>query len=203
MLVSKRQPASTASWPVAGVGCGPRRSPQKNKHGFLRRGIFRDKAEQNLMAHQGFWMVQHRVLYLSMSDDVILDDFRGISRLAADKLEEVSAHAPNNLVIGIVDLRAAKLVQMMRRVVSAAVQNIAEVIDPRIWKAKPGFVVIITTSDSAKMMTALVIRLYAQPMTSVGTLDEAITVVGSMFPELTAQMDAYRDKDPLINPNTP
>lgn len=151
------------------------------------------------MAHHVFWMVQQHVLYLSMTEDIVLDDFRGISRLAADRMDEVTMHAPERLIIGIVDLRAAKLGQMLRLAVSAAVKSIADMIDPRIWKVKPGFVVIITTSESAKIITALVIRLYAQPMTSVGTLEEAIAIVCNMFPELTEQMEAYRDQDPLIN----
>lgn len=147
------------------------------------------------MAYQVFWIVQHRVLYIQLAGDIVLDDFRDSSRQIADYMDEAYQTLPGSVVIGIIDLREAHLGQFLRLAIAAAVQSIADVLDPRVWKAKSGFVVLITTSQSAKIITSMVIRLTTQPMTTIGTLDEALTVVGYMYPELHDPLNAFKETD--------
>jgi hypothetical protein len=146
------------------------------------------------MAYQVHWIVENRVLYISLSDQLALADIRESSLQIADLMDEAYKNKAS-LVIGIVDMRDANLGSLVRSFVSSAVQEISTAVDSRLWKAKPGFIVMITTSDAAKTLTSLVIRLSSQPLTTVGTLAEAITVVSYMYPELQAQLNAYRDND--------
>ncbi|MBZ0280407.1 MAG: hypothetical protein K8L97_06675 [Anaerolineae bacterium] len=143
------------------------------------------------MAYQVFWIVQNHVLYVSLSGDITLDDFRGVSKKSADYMDAAYASGTSSIIIGIIDLTDANLGKLMRSAVSAA-QDISNVIDARHWKAKPGFVVLITVSDSAKMLTSFIIRISKQPMTTVGTMNEALMVVRYMYPELQTQLDDYR-----------
>jgi hypothetical protein len=145
------------------------------------------------MSYQVFWIVENHVLYISLSGDVTLDDFRDSSKHIADHMDAAYSSGSSDIIIGIIDLREAALAMLLRSVISAAAQAIADVIDPRIWNAKPGFTVLITTSEAAKMLTSIIIRLTSQPMTTIGTLAEALTVVSYMYPELQTQLDVYRD----------
>ncbi len=145
------------------------------------------------MAYKVLWIVENHVVYVGLSKDVRLEDFRESSKEIADLLEVAYADGAAN-IIGIIDLTDARLGALMRSAVSIA-QDISSVIDPRHWEAKPGFVVLITQSEAAKVLTAVIIRISKQPMTTVGTLGEALTVVCSMYPELQAQIDAYQSDD--------
>jgi|GEM_PF-6112000 len=144
------------------------------------------------MAYQVSWIVQHRVLYVRESGRVTLDDIRESTKLIADYMDDAYANSAA-LVIGIIDLRESKFALSLRTLANG-VQNIASVVDPRHWKAKPGFVVLVTTGESAKYITSLVIGLSKQPMTTVATIEEALMVVRYMYPELQTFLDEYIDQ---------
>jgi hypothetical protein len=146
------------------------------------------------MAYKVSWIVQHRVLYISLSGDIKLDDFRDSSRQIADYMDDAYNSETSDIIIGIIDLTDAKLSLLMRSAISVA-QDISDVIDARVWKAKPGFVVLVTVSEAAKLLTSLTIRISKQPMTTVGNLDEALMVVRYMYPELGPQLDHYQAGD--------
>lgn len=145
------------------------------------------------MAYQVSWIVQNRVLYIKLSGDITLEDFHSSTRQIADYMEDAYSSDSSGMIIGIVDLRASGFGQLMRSILSTLAQEIAAVIDSRLWKAKPGFIILITTSDAAKLLTSMIIRLSTQPMTTVGTLAEALTVVSYMYPELQSQLDIYQE----------
>lgn len=142
------------------------------------------------MAYHVAWIVPQRVIYISLSDDITLTDFRDSSKIIADYLDEAYASNLSSPIVGVVDLTYAKLGFLMRSAISVA-QDISDVIDPRHWNAKPGFVVLITVSEVAKMVTSVVIRISKQPMTTVASLGEALAVVRSLYPDLHTQIDAY------------
>lgn len=147
------------------------------------------------MAYKVSWIVPNRVLYILQTGDITLEDIRLSSVQIADHLESAYASSGGTMVIGVVDMRDIRLGHVMRSVVTAAVKDIANVIDSRVWRAKPGFVVLITGSDSAKLLVSLIIRISSQPLTTVGTMAEALTVVSYMYPELKEELDQYRDSD--------
>lgn len=124
-----------------------------------------------------------------------MDDFRASSKIIADNMDSAYKSEVQGIIIGIVDLQEASLARLMRTIMTALVQEIASVIDPRIWDAKPGFTILITTSETAKLLTSLIIRLSSQPMTTVGTLAEALMVVSYMYPELQPLLDAHADAE--------
>lgn len=146
------------------------------------------------MAYEVSWIVQHHVLYTRFLDEITLDDFRGVSTAAADMLDLAYASDSSGIIIGIVDLSNASLGPLLRYA-TAVVKDISSMIDPRVWKAKPGFVVLITVSETAKLVTSLIIHISKQPMTTVGSIEEALTVVRSMYPELSTLFDADRHDD--------
>ncbi|MBI5929747.1 MAG: hypothetical protein HY862_10585 [Chloroflexi bacterium] len=147
------------------------------------------------MAYQVHWVIQNHVLYISLSGDITLDDFRDSSKQIADSMDEAYKSESASIIIGIIDLQQAKLGMLMRSAISAA-QDIADVIDTRVWKAKPGFVVLITVSEAAKMLTSVLIRISKQPMTTVGTMHEALMVVRYMYPELQTELEVYERNQP-------
>ncbi|MBK8020896.1 MAG: hypothetical protein IPK19_05570 [Chloroflexi bacterium] len=144
------------------------------------------------MAYRVEWIVQDRVLYMREYDAVQLEDIRDISQRAADLLE-AAYRSGARLVIGIVDLSDARF-ETSLPLFRHGLEEIAAAVDPRMWKAKPGFVVLITTTEAARDITSFVISTSKQPLTTVETLDEALLVVRYMYPELQAQLDAYRDR---------
>ncbi len=147
------------------------------------------------MAYTVSWIVEDRVIYVSLYGEITLDDFRESSKQIADYLDIAYARANGEIVVGVIDLTAAGLGVLLRSTVSAA-QDISNVVDPRHWEAKPGFVLLITQNDVAKLLTSIVIRISKQPMTTVGSLEEALMVVRSMYPELQAQLEAYQASHP-------
>jgi len=147
------------------------------------------------MTYQVWWIVDNRVLYIRQSPDVTLEDIRASTKAIADHIEEAYKQTPSSLIIGILDMRATTVDRIMRSALSAAIKNVVDVIDPRVWKAKPGFLILVTTSNTVKVIIFPVIRLSSQPLTTVATLAEALTVVSYMYPELQSQLDAYRDSD--------
>jgi hypothetical protein len=146
------------------------------------------------MAYQVHWIIQNHVLYVGLSGDITLDDFRDSSRQIADYMDVAYQSEASSIIIGIIDLQQAKLGGILRSAISAA-QDIADVIDARVWKAKPGFVVLITVSEAAKMLTSILIRISKQPMTTVGTMREALMVVRYMYPELQTELDTYQENE--------
>ncbi len=145
------------------------------------------------MAHDVYWMIENHVIYTKYTGEITLDDIRGSTQMIADLLEGAYANAPHNTIIGVVDTHEGVLTSMLRAAVSMVVQQVADVIDKRVWKAKPGFTVLITTNQHAKMIIALLVRLANNPMTTVETLDEALMVIGTMYPELADQIEALND----------
>ncbi len=145
------------------------------------------------MAYKVFWIVENHVIYVSLSADITLDDFRHSSKQIADYMDEAYRTGTTDIIIGIVDLTEARLGPLMRSALSVA-PEISNVIDPRHWQAKPGFVVLVTLSDAAKLLTSLIIRISRQPMTTVGSLKEALMVVRYMYPDLAEQIATYEDK---------
>ena len=146
------------------------------------------------MAYKVHWIVKYNVLYTSLSGDITLDDFRESTREVADLMDDAYQSGSKNIIIGVIDLTEAKLSMLVRSAVSVS-QDISDVIDPRVWNAKPGFVVLVTVSTSAQMLTSIIIRISKQPMTTVGNLEEALTVVRYMYPELQTQLDGYLEND--------
>lgn len=142
------------------------------------------------MAYQVYWIIQNHVIYVSLSGDITLDDFRESSKQIADYMDIATSQGASNIIIGIVDLTDAKLGFLVRSTMSGA-PDISDMIDPRHWKAKPGFVVLITMSEAAKLLTSIIIRISRQPMTTVATLKEALLVVRYMYPELQTELEAY------------
>ncbi len=143
------------------------------------------------MAHRVFWIIEDRVLNTSMFDEITLDDFRESSAQIADMMDAAYSRANSGIIIGIIDLTGARFGTLMRSALTVT-QEISTVIDARLWHAKPGFVILITTSDLAKLLTSVIIKISRQPMTTVGTRDEALTVVCYMYPEMQGQIDTYR-----------
>ena len=139
-----------------------------------------------------FWIVRDRVIYMCASGDVTLNDIGDMTQSVADHMDEAYLNRAT-LIVGMVDLREANLSSVMRSVLSTSVSEISNVIDSRLWKAKPGFIVLLRTSDAAKTIISLIVQISKQPMTTVGTLSEGLTVVSYMYPELQEQLNAYRD----------
>lgn len=150
------------------------------------------------MAYKVHWIIPHQVLYVSLLGDITLDDFRNVSKQSADYMDDAYSSGASDIIIGIIDLTEAKLAMLLRSTLSIS-QDISDVIDKRHWQAKPGFVVLVTLSETAKLLTSFVIRVSKQPMTTVGSMEEALMVVRYMYPELQTKLDAYPTDDPATN----
>lgn len=147
------------------------------------------------MSYQVKWIIENQVLYIQQAGDVSLDDLRASSKLIADHIFSAYAATPENVVIGIVDMSDARFGSLLRAAIPIVVKQVADIIDPRIWDAKPGFTVLVTSSERAKLAISLVIKISAQPLTTVATLDEALTVISAMYPELRTQLESYKLAD--------
>ena len=146
------------------------------------------------MVYRAFWIVENRVLYIGQREHVTFEDVRFSTQQIADYIDDAYAHG-SKLVIGILDLNGVDLSLLVHSPLATAVNEIADVIDPRLLKAKPGFIILVTTSNDTKAIISPIVRLAVQPMTTVGTLHEALTVASYMYPELKDQLGAYRDGD--------
>jgi hypothetical protein len=149
------------------------------------------------MSYHVSWIIPNHILYIHYTDELLLDDLRASSKLIAEHMETAHEEAPQNIITGVVDIRDADLGSLLRSMLTVVVRQIADVIDPRLWKAKSGFIVLVTGSERARTAVSLVVKLSSQPMTTVGSLDEALTIVGSMYPELQAQIEEYKKTTPV------
>ena len=145
------------------------------------------------MSYQLSWVIPHRVFWLRQEAEVTLEQIRGFTREIADYIEVANRNTPDAALIGIIDMREADFSSLLRSALSLIVNQISEVVDPRIWKAKPGFVTLIINSERGQLAISLVIKISAQPMTTVATFDEALTIIGAMYPELEATLTTYKE----------
>jgi len=146
------------------------------------------------MAYDVSWIIENHVLYIHYQGKVSLDDIRQSTRQVVDWVEAVYEQNPENTVIGVVDLTEANLNQILwTTTLNIIVKQVKDVIDPRITRLKTGFVALITDSERARTVISLLLRLFSQPLTTIASLDEALTVIASMYPELAAQLEHYRE----------
>ena len=147
------------------------------------------------MSWQVYWIIEDNVLYGNLSGNVTLEGIQGISKEIADQVEEAQKRKPENVTIGIVDMREARIDMVVRALASARLHKIFDAVDARVWRFKPGFTVLIRSGDYVSMLVSVIIRISNQPMTTVGSLEEALEVITSMYPELGAQLDSYAQTD--------
>ena len=147
------------------------------------------------MSWQVYWIIENSVLYGNLSGNVTLEGIQGISTEIADNVEESQKREPQNVTIGIVDMREARIDMVVRALASARLHKIFDAVDARVWRFKPGFTVLIRSGDYVSMLVSVIIRISNQPMTTVGSLEEALEVITSMYPELSAQLDSYAQTD--------
>ncbi|MEQ8673698.1 MAG: hypothetical protein RLP44_11965 [Aggregatilineales bacterium] len=147
------------------------------------------------MSWQVYWIIENSVLYGNLSGNVTLEGIQGISTEIADHVEEAQKRKPQNVTIGIVDMREARIDMVVRALASARLHKIFDAVDARVWRFKPGFTVLIRSGDYVSMLVSVIIRISNQPMTTVGSLEEALEVITSMYPELSAQLDSYAQTD--------
>lgn len=147
------------------------------------------------MSYQVVWILPYQVLYIQEEGRLELDDIRDSTRLVAEHMMDAQDKAPENTIIGIVDMQNASVNKLLRNALPLTIQSLSDVIDPRLWKLKQGFVVLITTSQSAKVIISLLIRLSAQPLTTVANFDEALAIIISMYPELATPLNEFKATD--------
>lgn len=153
------------------------------------------------MPYQVQWLVQDRVLYDSQFGDVTLDEIRALTVRIADMLESAYANNTGNIV-AILDMREANLVTMSESHTPAGIRRIADSIDPRIWKARKGFTILITTRTHVQIVISLITKIFAQPITTVGSFDEALAVATTMYPELEPLLAGWQGRDPFVEVTT-
>ncbi len=136
------------------------------------------------MPHTINWVLNNRIIYIRYQGLIILDDVQESSKCIADKLFDGYKSKSENRIIGIIDICEANLESIFGLGISIATKQLTEVMDPRIFKAKPGFCVLITNSEIAKTVVSIIIKVASQPMTTVATLAEAKNNIIAMYPEL-------------------
>lgn len=147
------------------------------------------------MAYDVSWIIENHVLYIHYQGEVSLQDVRESTRDVVDLIEAAYEQHPENAVIGVVDLTEASLNQILWTTLSVVVKQVTDVLDPRIGRLKTGFAVVITGSERVKTVISLLLRLFSQPLTTVASLNEALTVIESMYPEFAAQLERYRENN--------
>jgi hypothetical protein len=146
------------------------------------------------MTYDVSWIIENHVLYIHYQGEVSLGDIRQSTRDVVDWVEAVYEQNPENTVIGVVDLTEANLNQILwTTTLNIIVKQVKDVIDPRITRLKTGFVALITDSERARIVISLLLRLFSQPLTTVASLDEALAIIDSMYPELAEQLEHYRE----------
>lgn len=153
------------------------------------------------MPYQVQWMVPDRVLYDSQSGDVTTDEIHDLTTEIADMLDE--AYKKNlGVVVAIMDMREANLSHLVQSHSPAGIRRITDAIDPRIWKVRQGFTILITNRKHVQIIISLITKLFAQPLTTVGSFDEAVKVAKTMYPELRDQLDPWEGADPFVGEQT-
>jgi len=145
------------------------------------------------MAYHVSWIIEDHVLYIDYKGEVSLDDVRGSTHDVVDLIEGTYRRKPESIVTGVVDLQGASLRTILWTTLNIVVKQVNDVIDPRIRDLKTGFAVLITGSERAKTVISLLLRLFSQPLTTVASLDEALTVIEAMYPKLEERLGNYRE----------
>jgi hypothetical protein len=149
------------------------------------------------MPYQVMWLVRDRVLYESQSGDVTLDEIRELTTQIADLLDIAYTKFPGSIV-AILDMREANLSHLVESHTPAGIRRIAEAIDPRIWKARKGFTILITSRTHVQIVISLITKVFSQPITTVGSFDEALEVATTMYPELRGVLEGWWGGDPSV-----
>src|SRR5690242_10896336 len=123
------------------------------------------------MPYHVSWLVQDRVLYDRKWDDITPEEIRALNRQIADTLHQ-AYQKKLGIVIAILDMRDANLSHLMQSHSPAGIRRITDAIDPRIWKVKQGFTILITARKHVKVVISLITKVSAQPMTTVESFDE-------------------------------
>ena len=150
------------------------------------------------MPYQLFWVIKDRVFYENQTGKVTASEIHDLTIQIADYLDD--AYQRNHgIVIGILDMREANLSNLVQSHTPAGIRQITDAIDPRIWKVKKGFTVLITNRTHVKMVISLITMLVSQPITTVGNFDEALDVAATMYPDLRVELEMWKGADPLAS----
>ena len=153
------------------------------------------------MPYQLLWMVPDRVLYDSQWGDVTPDEVHDLTTHIADLLDE--AYKKNlGVVVAIMDMREANMAHLVQSHSPTGIRRITDAIDPRIWKVRQGFTILITNRKHIQIIISIITKLFAQPLTTVGNFDEAVMVAKTMYPELREQLDPWEGADPFVGEQT-
>jgi len=148
------------------------------------------------MPYQLFWVIKDRVFYDNQTGNVTVEEIHDLTTQIADYLDDAYQTNPG-IVIGILDMREANLSNLVQSPTPAGIRPITEAIDPRIWKTKKGFTILITNRSHVKIIISLITMLVSQPITTVAGFDEALDIAANMYPELRAELAAWIGADPL------
>lgn len=152
------------------------------------------------MSYQVFWIIENQVLYDNQSGDVTVDEIRALSAEIADMLED--AYQQNRgFVVAILDMREANVTKLLQTHTPAGIRHVTDALDPRIWKMKKGFTILITNRAHVKIIISLITMLVSQPITTVASFDEAIEITANMYPELRETLQTWKGADPLAQQN--
>ena len=149
------------------------------------------------MPYQLFWVIKDRVFYDNQTGDVTAQEIHELTTRIGNYLDD--AYQRNSgIVIGILDMREANLSNLVQSHTPAGIRHITDAIDPRIWKVKKGFTILITNQSHVKIIISIITMLVSQPITTVASFDEALEITANMYPELRKDLEVWKGVDPLV-----
>ncbi len=121
-----------------------------------------------------------------------LDDIQGISNQLSIYVEEALEDGCDKLP-AIFDMRQVNDIALPSSSNSSEhAQEMTQMIDSRLQNMKRGFLVLVTSRQHVRDFVTFINQVLAQPMTTVQTIEEALTIMQNMYPNLREHLSTQK-----------
>lgn len=144
------------------------------------------------MPYEISWVVKNRLVLNRAWGNLSLDDIQGISNQLSIYVEEALEDGCDKLP-AIFDMRQVNDIALPSSSNSSEhAQEMTQMIDSRLQNMKRGFLVLVTSRQHVRDFVTFINQVLAQPMTTVQTIEEALTIMQNMYPNLREHLSTQK-----------
>jgi hypothetical protein len=142
------------------------------------------------MPYQVTWYIENKLLLNRCWDELSLEDHQGFTAVIADHLMDAleQGHDKIPAIFNMSEVSRFSLAEQppsdehLRRAVSE--------MDQRVFALRRGFLVLVTSNHEIHRFISRINEIFIQPMATVQTMNEALSILQNMYPELRETMKA-------------
>lgn len=140
------------------------------------------------MPYKTSWIIKYRLILQQITGELDPSDISNLTATLADFIEEAQAQGYTNLP-AIFDMREMEGELPEQTFTSIEMEEFISTLDPRLLNIKRGFLILITPNKKVSSYVSIINQIFAQPMTTVQTMEEALDIIRSMYPKLSKLLE--------------